>query len=167
MKLRGESLAAGLDCDYMTGEQPYKMRLATNSVPLYNVRATAEELAALEKRESCRLRHERESGLWVSLDFHSRKDRFLIRNRFGLIILSASESRKAGSTLVEGPRGCVSWRRQFQGVSPCILHISFPGDIGTKTKQIIGRIPCYGMAGDILRVLRLYLVPASRSRGVA
>jgi len=41
------SLAAGLDCDYMTGEQPYKMRLATNSVPLYRVRATAEDLAAV------------------------------------------------------------------------------------------------------------------------
>jgi len=40
------SLAAGLDCDYMTGEQPYKMRLATNSAPLYRVRATAEQLAA-------------------------------------------------------------------------------------------------------------------------
>jgi len=39
------SLAAGLDCDYMTGEQPYKMRLATSSVPLYRVRATAEQLA--------------------------------------------------------------------------------------------------------------------------
>src|SRR6266853_1092592 len=41
------SLAAGLDCDYMTGEQPYKMRLATNSVPLYRWRATAEDLAAV------------------------------------------------------------------------------------------------------------------------
>jgi CelD/BcsL family acetyltransferase involved in cellulose biosynthesis len=39
------SLAAGLDCDYMTGEQPYKMRLATNSVPLYRVRAAAEQMA--------------------------------------------------------------------------------------------------------------------------
>lgn len=42
-----QSLANGLDCDYMTGEQPYKMRLATDSVPLYRVRATAEELAAV------------------------------------------------------------------------------------------------------------------------
>ena len=40
-----QSLAARLDCDYMTGEQPYKMRLATNSMALYRVRATAEELA--------------------------------------------------------------------------------------------------------------------------
>jgi len=39
------SLAAGLDCDYMTGEQPYKMRLATNSVRLYRVLATSKELA--------------------------------------------------------------------------------------------------------------------------
>ncbi|MGZ4872649.1 MAG: GNAT family N-acetyltransferase, partial [Candidatus Angelobacter sp.] len=41
-----QSLAAGLDCDYMTGEQPYKMRLATNAVALYKVRATSEQLAA-------------------------------------------------------------------------------------------------------------------------
>jgi CelD/BcsL family acetyltransferase involved in cellulose biosynthesis len=38
------SLAGGLDCDYMTGEQPYKLRLATASVPLYRLCATAEEL---------------------------------------------------------------------------------------------------------------------------
>ncbi|MBZ5491918.1 MAG: GNAT family N-acetyltransferase [Acidobacteriia bacterium] len=44
-----QSLADGLDCDYMTGEQPYKMRLATNSVPLYRVRATAEKLAAVAR----------------------------------------------------------------------------------------------------------------------
>jgi CelD/BcsL family acetyltransferase involved in cellulose biosynthesis len=42
-----QSLAAGLGCDYMTGEQPYKMRLATSSTPLYRVRATAEQLAAV------------------------------------------------------------------------------------------------------------------------
>lgn len=41
-----QSLAEGMDCDYMTGEQPYKMRLATNSVALYKVRATSERLAA-------------------------------------------------------------------------------------------------------------------------
>jgi CelD/BcsL family acetyltransferase involved in cellulose biosynthesis len=39
------TLAEGLDCDYMTGEQPYKLRLATNSVPLYRVTATAERMA--------------------------------------------------------------------------------------------------------------------------
>jgi CelD/BcsL family acetyltransferase involved in cellulose biosynthesis len=42
-----QSLAAGLDCDYMTGEQPYKMRLATSAVPLYKVRASAEQLGAV------------------------------------------------------------------------------------------------------------------------
>jgi CelD/BcsL family acetyltransferase involved in cellulose biosynthesis len=41
------SLAEGMDCDYLTGEQPYKMRLATNSVPLYRVRATAEQLTGI------------------------------------------------------------------------------------------------------------------------
>jgi CelD/BcsL family acetyltransferase involved in cellulose biosynthesis len=41
------SLAAGLDCDYMTGEQAYKMRLATCSVPLFRLRATPAQLAAL------------------------------------------------------------------------------------------------------------------------
>ena len=40
-------LAEGMDCDYMTGEQPYKMRLATNSVQLYRARTRAEELAAI------------------------------------------------------------------------------------------------------------------------
>jgi hypothetical protein len=42
-----QSLAAGLDCDYMTGEQAYKTRLATGSVPLYRLRATPEQLSAL------------------------------------------------------------------------------------------------------------------------
>ena len=45
------SLAAGLDCDYMTGEQPYKMRLATNTVPLHRVRAAAEQMAMKRARE--------------------------------------------------------------------------------------------------------------------
>jgi CelD/BcsL family acetyltransferase involved in cellulose biosynthesis len=44
------SLAEGLDCDYMTGEQPYKMRLATSSVALYRVRATAAALAKIAER---------------------------------------------------------------------------------------------------------------------
>ena len=38
------SLAAGFHCDYMTGEQPHKMRLATSHVPLYQVCLSAEEL---------------------------------------------------------------------------------------------------------------------------
>ncbi len=42
-----QSLASGLDCDYMTGEQPYKMRLATASEPLYRLHATPQQLAAL------------------------------------------------------------------------------------------------------------------------
>ena len=46
-----QSLAQGLDCDYMTGEQAYKMRLATNSVLLHRVRATAAELAAICMRK--------------------------------------------------------------------------------------------------------------------
>ena len=49
------SLACGHDCDYMTGEQPYKNRLATSSVPLYRVRASAEQLDRLgETREPLR-----------------------------------------------------------------------------------------------------------------
>ena len=42
-----QSLAQGLDCDYMTGEHPYKLRLATTSVPLYRGQATAEQLATV------------------------------------------------------------------------------------------------------------------------
>ena len=41
------ALAEGLDCDYMTGEQPYKMRLATGAVQLYRAHASAEQLKAL------------------------------------------------------------------------------------------------------------------------
>lgn len=42
------SLDAGLDCDYMTGEQPYKLRLATGSTPLYRLRASTRQLAELD-----------------------------------------------------------------------------------------------------------------------
>ncbi|HET7872259.1 MAG TPA: GNAT family N-acetyltransferase, partial [Terriglobales bacterium] len=42
-----QSLADGLDCDYMTGEQPYKLRLATDSLPLYQLKATSEQLSAV------------------------------------------------------------------------------------------------------------------------
>jgi hypothetical protein len=31
------SLAEGLDCDYMTGEQPHKLRLATSMTRLFKV----------------------------------------------------------------------------------------------------------------------------------
>ncbi|HZQ90919.1 MAG TPA: GNAT family N-acetyltransferase [Terriglobales bacterium] len=39
------SLAEGLDADLMTGEQPFKVRLATHSVPLFEVNATAAQVA--------------------------------------------------------------------------------------------------------------------------
>jgi CelD/BcsL family acetyltransferase involved in cellulose biosynthesis len=45
-----QSLAAGLSCDYMTGAQPYKLRLATGSVPLYRLQATPDQLAALAEQ---------------------------------------------------------------------------------------------------------------------
>ena len=42
-----QSLAAGFDCDYMTGEQPHKMRFATCSVPLYRIDASFEDLRTI------------------------------------------------------------------------------------------------------------------------
>jgi CelD/BcsL family acetyltransferase involved in cellulose biosynthesis len=44
------SLAEGLDCDYMTGEQPHKLRFATDMVPLYRVECSAETLAGVAQR---------------------------------------------------------------------------------------------------------------------
>jgi CelD/BcsL family acetyltransferase involved in cellulose biosynthesis len=41
------SLGEGLSCDYMTGEYPYKLRLANASRPLYKVEAGARELAEI------------------------------------------------------------------------------------------------------------------------
>ena len=41
-----ETLAEGLDVDFMTGEYPYKKRLATALVPLYRVAATSGEMAS-------------------------------------------------------------------------------------------------------------------------
>jgi len=38
------TLAAGLDCDYMTGEQQHKTRLATSSIALYKAEATPDML---------------------------------------------------------------------------------------------------------------------------
>jgi CelD/BcsL family acetyltransferase involved in cellulose biosynthesis len=35
------SLLAGIDCDYMTGEQPYKLRFATSAEPLFRVEIPA------------------------------------------------------------------------------------------------------------------------------
>ena len=46
------SLEEGLDCDYMTGTQPHKIRLANASVPLYRADATPEQVGARAKRES-------------------------------------------------------------------------------------------------------------------
>jgi CelD/BcsL family acetyltransferase involved in cellulose biosynthesis len=46
-KVTRQSLESGLDCDYMTGEQGYKMRLATSSMALYRLRATPDQLAAM------------------------------------------------------------------------------------------------------------------------
>jgi len=39
------SLEQDMDCDYMTGEQPYKLRLANGLMPLYRVQASAAQLA--------------------------------------------------------------------------------------------------------------------------
>ncbi|MFL6301060.1 MAG: GNAT family N-acetyltransferase [Terriglobales bacterium] len=49
-----ETLAAGLNCDYMTGEQPYKMRFATGSVPLYRLECSSAELRACLAPEEAR-----------------------------------------------------------------------------------------------------------------
>jgi len=44
-----QSLAGGLDCDYMTGSQPYKLRLATASMPLFRLCGTPRQLAGLNQ----------------------------------------------------------------------------------------------------------------------
>ena len=46
-EVAARSLAEGLDCDFMTGEYPYKNRLATSRVPLFTVEAGAEALPAI------------------------------------------------------------------------------------------------------------------------
>lgn len=45
------SLEEGLDCDYMTGTQSHKTRLANVSVPLYRVDATPEQVASRSTEE--------------------------------------------------------------------------------------------------------------------
>ena len=52
------TLEEGLDCDYMTGEQPYKLRFATGSESLYQIEASVGQLSALkcETREQVALR---------------------------------------------------------------------------------------------------------------
>jgi hypothetical protein len=48
-----EVLADDLDCDFLTGEYPYKMRLANDSVPLMRIEASAEELReALDRHQA-------------------------------------------------------------------------------------------------------------------
>ena len=44
------SLADGLSCDYMTGEQDYKMRFATSVEPLFWIEASSEQLGAMAQR---------------------------------------------------------------------------------------------------------------------
>jgi CelD/BcsL family acetyltransferase involved in cellulose biosynthesis len=43
------SLEQGLDCDYLTGEQPHKTRFATHLAPLFRVEAKAAELARISR----------------------------------------------------------------------------------------------------------------------
>jgi CelD/BcsL family acetyltransferase involved in cellulose biosynthesis len=50
--MRDQSLASGLNFDYMTGEQPYKVRLASSAVPLYQVTASAAQLAKIAAGDS-------------------------------------------------------------------------------------------------------------------
>ena len=45
------SLEEGLNCDYMTGEQPHKVRLATASVPLFRVECSREVWARVAGQE--------------------------------------------------------------------------------------------------------------------
>jgi CelD/BcsL family acetyltransferase involved in cellulose biosynthesis len=47
-----QSLEGALDCDYMTGEQAYKLRLATSAVPLHRLRATVEQLRAVGRTQT-------------------------------------------------------------------------------------------------------------------
>jgi CelD/BcsL family acetyltransferase involved in cellulose biosynthesis len=47
----GRTLAQGLDCDYMTGEYSYKLRLANASHPLFRVDTSAEQLADIAEQK--------------------------------------------------------------------------------------------------------------------
>ncbi len=51
-EVTARSLAAGLTCDFLTGEYPYKKRVATGSVPLYRVMATPETIAAVAEERT-------------------------------------------------------------------------------------------------------------------
>ena len=46
-EVAARSLAEGLDCDFMTGEYPYKNRVATARVPLFTVEAAADALPGI------------------------------------------------------------------------------------------------------------------------
>jgi CelD/BcsL family acetyltransferase involved in cellulose biosynthesis len=46
-EVAARSLAEGLDCDFMTGEYPYKNRVATARVPLFTVQAGAAALPGI------------------------------------------------------------------------------------------------------------------------
>lgn len=46
-EVTARSLADGLSCDYMTGEYPYKLRLANSFRPLFKVEVGAQELASI------------------------------------------------------------------------------------------------------------------------
>lgn len=47
-----ETLAEGMDVDFMTGEYPYKNRLATAMVPLFRVEATAQQMVEWEQLDT-------------------------------------------------------------------------------------------------------------------
>jgi CelD/BcsL family acetyltransferase involved in cellulose biosynthesis len=49
-EVTARSLGEGLSCDYMTGEYPYKLRLANSSRMLYKLEASAQQLAELTSR---------------------------------------------------------------------------------------------------------------------
>jgi len=49
-----DALKAGLDSDYLTGEQPHKMRFALSFVTLYRVHVEADRLAGIAERELAR-----------------------------------------------------------------------------------------------------------------
>jgi CelD/BcsL family acetyltransferase involved in cellulose biosynthesis len=51
-----QTLAANMNCDYMTGEQPYKLRLATSAMPLFRLQATPSQLAAVSEDANVELR---------------------------------------------------------------------------------------------------------------
>jgi CelD/BcsL family acetyltransferase involved in cellulose biosynthesis len=67
-EVAARSLAEGLDCDFMTGEYPYKNRVATARVPLFTVAAGVEALpgifpsSALQQREADAASKSRKDG---------------------------------------------------------------------------------------------------------